>query len=141
MKPFLNILYIVPILLFIETMLSSCTQEELEIQQNFPFEISVMPVPKDIAKNETVEIRCHIIPSGKYNNTKYYLRYFQFEGTGTLRYYNEVPYFPNDSYQLADQQFRLYYTSMSEVSQSFTIWITDSFGNEKEIEFQFNSKD
>lgn len=139
-KRFLNILYVVPMLLFTETMLS-CSNEELEIQQNFPFEISVMPVPKDIAQNETVEIRCTILPSGKYKNTKYYLRYFQFDGTGTLRYYNEVPYTPNDSYQLDDQQFRLYYTSTSVVSQSFNIWITDSFGNEKEIEFQFNNKD
>ena len=139
-KRYLNILYVVPMLLFTETMLS-CSNEELEIQQNFPFEISVMPVPKDIAQNETVEIRCTILPSGKYKNTKYYLRCFQFDGTGTLRYYNEVPYSPNDSYQLADQQFRLYYTSTSVVSQSFKIWITDSFGNEKEIEFQFNNKD
>ena len=127
-------------LLFTETMLS-CTNEELEIQQNFPFDISVMPVPKDISQNETVEIRCNIVPTGKYTDTKYYLRYFQFDGTGTLRYYNQVPYSPNDSYQLADQQFRLYYTSTSVVSQSFKIWISDSFGNEKEIEFQFNNKD
>lgn len=127
-------------LLFTETMLS-CGNEELEIQQNFPFDVSVMPVPKDIAQNETVEIRCTILPSGKYKNTKYYLRYFQFDGTGTLRYFNQVPYSPNDSYHLAEQQFRLYYTSTSVVSQSFKIWITDSFGNEKEIEFQLNNKD
>lgn len=140
-RRFLYILLVVPILLLTEAILSSCTYEELEIQQNFPFEISVMPVPKDIAQNETVEIRCKIVSSGKYTDTKYYLRYFQFDGTGTLRYYNEVPYSPNDSYLLADQQFRLYYTSTSIVSQSFKIWITDSFGNEKEIEFQFNNKD
>jgi hypothetical protein len=44
-------------------------------------------------------------------------------------------------YQLPTEQFRLYYTSTSSVSQSFDVWISDSFGNEKQISFQFNSSD
>lgn len=85
-KRFLNILYVIPIMILTETILSSCTNEQLEIQQNFPFEVMVMPVPKDIAKDETVEIRIKIQPSGNFSETQYYLRYFQFEGTGKLKY-------------------------------------------------------
>ena len=48
---------------------------------------------------------------------------------------------PNDLYQLPVTQFRLYYTSQSAVSQSFDIWISDNFGNEKKVSFQFNNKD
>jgi len=118
----------------------SCEKDDLEIQQNFPFEVSVMPVPKEIAKDEYVEIRITILPEGNFSDTKYYLRYFQFEGTGKLQYYNAQPYFPNDTFPLYEKEFRLYYTSTSEVSQSFTVWIFDSFGNEKKIEFQFNNK-
>lgn len=63
------------------------------------------------------------------------------DGQGTLRYYSEPTYMPNDLYQLPATQFRLYYTSQSTVSQSFDIWISDNFGNEKQISFQFNNKD
>ena len=122
--------------------LVSCNKEDdLEIQNDFPFEVNVMPVPKDVADGQTVEIRITIQRTGNYTNTQYFLRYFQFDGTGTLQYYNEPPYLPNDLYSLPTEQFRLYYTSTSAVSQSFEVWISDSFGNEKQLSFQFNSGD
>lgn len=121
--------------------LLSCDKDGLEIQNNFPFEVKVMPVPKDIANGNTVEIRFTIQPAGNYSNTQYFIRYFQFDGQGTLRYYSDPPYQPNDLYSLPTEQFRLYYTSTSAVSQSFDLWISDSFGNEKQLSFQFNSSD
>jgi hypothetical protein len=123
------------------TLVSCSKDDELEIQNDFPFEVKVMPVPKDIANGQTVEIRITIQRTGNYNNTQYFLRYFQFDGQGTLQYYDEPPYLPNDQYQLPTEQFRLYYTSTSAVSQSFDVWISDNFGNEKQISFQFNSID
>ena len=128
------------LILSISFTLVSCTKDdELEIQNDFPFEINVMPVPKDIANGQTIEIRVAIQRTGNYHHTQYYLRYFQFDGQGTLRYYDDDPYLPNELYPLAKEQFRLYYTSNSTVSQSFDVWISDSFGNEKQISFQFNN--
>lgn len=122
--------------------LVSCSKDDdLEIQNDFPFEINVMPVPKEVANGETVEIRITINRSGNYQNTQYYLRYFQFDGQGILRYYDKLPYLPNDLYQLPQEQFRLYYTSTSSVTQAFEVWISDSFGNEKQLSFQFSSSD
>lgn len=122
--------------------LVSCSKDDdLEIQNDFPFEVNVMPVPKEVANGETVEIRITINRSANYQNTQYYLRYFQFDGQGILRYYNELPYLPNDFYQLPQEQFRLYYTSTSTVTQAFEVWISDSFGNEKQLSFQFSSSD
>ena len=118
---------------------SSCGKDELEIQNDFPFEVKVMPVPKEIANGNTVEIRLTIQPIGNYSSTQYYLRYFQFDGQGTLQYYHEPPYLPNDLYSLQEKQFRLYYTSNSAVSQSFDVWISDNFGNERQLSFEFNS--
>lgn len=146
MTPFFNkfrkgILPILLALLISSATLLSCDKEELEIQHEFPFEINVMPVPKDIANGDTVEIRLTIEPSGNYTGTHYFIRYFQFDGQGTLRYYNEPPYWPNDLYSIPMEQFRLYYTSNSTVSQFFEVWISDSFGNEKQLSFQFNSSD
>ena len=54
------------------TMLSSCDKDELEIQHNYPFEVNVMPVPGDVAKGQTVEIRITIQRSGKFNDAEYY---------------------------------------------------------------------
>lgn len=121
--------------------LLSCDKDELEIQNNFPFGVKVMPVPKDIANGNTVEIRFTIQPAGNYSNTQYFIRYFQFDGHGTLRYYSDPPYQPNDLYSIPTEQFRLYYTSNSTVSQSFEVWISDNFGNEKQLSFDFNSSD
>lgn len=121
--------------------LSSCSKEELDIQDNFPFEVNVMPIPTDVANGQTVEIRVTIKPTGNFSNTAYFIRYFQYDGQGTLQYYTEPPYLPNDLYALPDRQFRLYYTSTSAVSQSFEVWISDNFGNEKQLSFQFNSSD
>lgn len=121
--------------------LVSCDKDKLEIQNDFPFEVQVMPVPKDIANGDTVEIRITLKRSGNYTGTKYFIRYFQFDGQGTLRYYNATPYLPNDLYSLPDDQFRLYYTSLSTVSQSFDVWISDNFGNEKQLSFKFNNSD
>jgi hypothetical protein len=119
--------------------ITSCSKDELEIQNDFPFEIKVMPVPKEITNGNTVEIRLTIQPTGNYSNTQYFIRYFQFDGQGTLKYYDAIPYLPNDLYQLPTKQFRLYYTSHSTVSQSFDVWISNNFGNEKQLSFEFNS--
>lgn len=133
-------IYVMIAILTASVSLVSCSKDdELEIQNDFPFEVNVMPVPKDVANGNTVEIRITIQRTGNYSNTQYFLRYFQFDGQGTLQYYNEAPYLPNDLYPLASEQFRLYYTSTSAVSQSFYVWISDSFGNEKQVSFQFNS--
>ncbi len=128
-------------ILFISFVLTSCQDNNLEIQQDFPFEVEIMPVPSEIAENETIEIRISLITSSNFNGTSYRIRYFQYEGAGQLRYYNEAPYLPNDEYPLKQKQFRLYYTSQTSESHQFSVWITDSFGNEKKVDFEFDTFD
>ena len=122
--------------------LSSCKSDddELETQTALPFEVSVLPVPSEIAVGETAEIRLAIQRKDNYKDTHYFIRYFQFEGYGRLRYFNDPFYLPNDLYPLQQEEFRLYYTSQSNVKQSFEVWITDNHGNEKQLSFRFNSK-
>ncbi|ATL48941.1 conjugal transfer protein TraQ [Chitinophaga caeni] len=136
-----QLLYCFVLVALLSVILASCRKKELDIQQNFPFEVEVMPVPSEIALGETAELRCTILPSGDYNGTRYTIRYFQYEGKGMLRYFNDDPYLPNDRYPLPEREFRLYYTSASKETHSFTVWISDNFGNEEEISFQFNSSD
>lgn len=118
-----------------------CGSGELEIRQDFPFAVSVMPVPQAIGLRERIEIRLVIEPEQTFGETRYFIRYFQYEGAGSLQYYDEPPYLPNDLYPLQERNFRLYYTSESSVKQSFRVWISDTFGNERELEFEFSSSD
>ncbi len=123
----------------------SCENENLEIQQNFPFEVKVLPVREDIAFGQTAAIKMKIVRSGIYSGTQYYIRYFQYDGFGILKYKHGLFEFkPNDVYNLPEgeeEEIALYYTSKSTVSQSFDIWISDNFGNEKQLSFKFNNVD
>ena len=123
------------------TLFTSC-KKELDVQQNFPFEVKVLPVPKNIGKTDTVEIRCELRSPYQYDENRYFIRYFQYEGKGSLRTSLQgEALFANDVYPLASKgAFRLYYTSASEANQSLSVWISDSFGNEQKLDFEFNVK-
>ena len=123
------------------SLFTSC-KKELDVQQNFPFEVKVLPVPKNIGKTDTVEIRCELRSSYQYDENRYFIRYFQYEGKGSLRTSPQgEALFANDVYPLVSKgAFRIYYTSTSEANQSFSVWISDSFGNEQKLDFEFNVK-
>ncbi|ANF50325.1 hypothetical protein A0O34_07260 [Chryseobacterium glaciei] len=130
----------VTLLLFVFA-LNSC-DKELDIKTDFPFELQVMPVPKSIAKGETVTIRCTLKTEGNYESTQYYIRYFQFDGSGKLLLGSGKMFTlkPNDSYVLPEQIFRLHYVSESTVTQAFDVWVSDNKGHEQKVSFQFNDK-
>ncbi len=56
--------------------LSSC-DDDLDVQQSYPFTVEVMPYADKIANGDTVELRMTIVPEGNYTNTLYTIRYFQ----------------------------------------------------------------
>ncbi len=119
--------------------LSSC-EDELDITQSYPFTVEIMPVPNKVGIGETVEIRCELLSEGKTENTLYTIRYFQFEGEGTLRMENGTAFLPNDRYLLENEKFRLYYTSACDEAQNFIVVVEDNFGNSHELEFDFNNE-
>ena len=61
--------------------LASC-DDDMDIQQSYPFTVETMPVPNKVTKGQTVEIRCELKRTGEFANTLYTIRYFQFEGEG-----------------------------------------------------------
>ncbi|MBO9676361.1 MAG: DUF3872 domain-containing protein [Sphingobacteriaceae bacterium] len=117
--------------------LNSC-DKQLDIQTDFPFELEIMPVPSKIVSGEIVEIPCTIKREGSYNETNYSLRFFQYEGLGTLMLQLDKPLTVNKEYKLPKESFKLYYRPKSKESHSFQIWVTDQFGNEKTAKFNFN---
>ena len=98
-----------------------------------------MPVPKELKQGETAEIRCELVREGEFNGAVYTIRYFQYDGEGTLKLDNGLIFQPNDRYLLENEKFRLYYTSECDESQSLTITVEDNFGNSFEWETEFNN--
>jgi len=87
-----------------------------------------------------VEIRCELKKEGDFSGTLYTIRYFQFEGEGTLKMDNGITFLPNDRYLLENGKFRLYYTAEGDEAHNFIVVVEDNFGNSFELEFDFNNR-
>lgn len=117
----------------------SC-DDKLDIQQVYPFTVTTMPVQKRIKVGETAEIRFQLEREGYYEETEYFIRYFQPDGKGTLRMADGTVFLPNDLYPLPGETFRLYYSSASTDQQKIDVYIEDSFGQVVQITFAFNNE-
>lgn len=120
--------------------LCSCS-DDLDVQQSYPFTVDVMPYPDKISNGETVELRMTILPEGNYANTLYTIRYFQYEGKGTLKLVDGPTLVNNDRVLLESKEFRLNYTAKSADSQEIYICIEDNYGTCWEQTFEFNNSD
>ena len=121
--------------------LTSCS-DDLDVQQSYPFTVEVMPYADKIAKGQTVELRFDIKPEGNYANTLYTIRYFQYDGEGTLKLVDGPVLVNNDRVLLESKTFRLNYTAKSDEAHKFLVVVEDSFGSTPwEQTFEFNSKD
>jgi len=132
---------IVPILLFAMLMMGiACAcSDDIDIKQNYEFEVTHLPVPKKLKVNEVAEIRCTLHREGEYSNTRYYLRYFQYDGKGRLWMDESEPFLPNDTYEVTNTSFRLYFRSLSEDAHNIEVVFFDSFGREYPLNFTFNN--
>ena len=99
--------------------LASC-DDDMDIQQSYPFTVETMPVPNKVTKGQTVEIRCELKKTGDFANTLYTIRYFQFEGEGTLKMDNGITFLPNDRY-LLNEQLTLLPADLLDIFEGHTI--------------------
>lgn len=122
------------------TAIACACSDDIDIKQDYEFTVTHLPVPKRLQVNEVAEIRCTMHREGDYNDTKYYLRYFQYDGAGQLWMDNREPFLPNDSYELNSKSFRLYFRSLSEDAHNIEVVFFDSFGKEFPLTFTFNNE-
>lgn len=121
--------------------LSSCS-DDLDVQQSYPFTVEAMPFADKIQQGQTVELRFEIIPEGNYANTLYTIRYFQYDGEGTLKLVDGPVLVNNDRVLLESKTFRLNYTAKSADAHKFLVVVEDNFGSTPwEQTFEFNGKD
>ena len=119
--------------------MTACS-DKLDVQQMYEFDLATLPVQTTIVKGEEAEIRCQLVRSGEYQDTKYFIRYFQPTGKGELRMENGTVLLPNDLYPLPEETFRLYYRSFGTAQQKIDIYILDSFGQVVQKSFAFNNE-
>ena len=121
--------------------LTSCS-DDLDVQQSYPFTVEVMPYGDKIKQGETVELRFEIKPESNYANTLYTIRYFQYDGEGTLKLVDGPVLVNNDRVLLESKTFRLTYTAKSSQAHKLLIVIEDNFNSTPwEQTFEFNGKD
>ena len=119
--------------------LSACDRD-LDAQHSYSFAVETMAVQKDIIRGQTAEIRCTLKRGGEFADTRYTIRYFQYDGKGLLRMDNGTVFKPNDRYPLTKDVFRLYYTSLSSDRQTIDVYVKDSFGRVQQLTFSFNNE-
>ena len=121
--------------------LASCS-DDLDVQQSYPFTVGVMPFTDKIVKGQTVELRFEIVPEGNYTNTLYTIRYFQYDGEGSLRLVDGPVLVNNDRVLLESKTFRLNYTAKSSGEHRYLVVVEDNFGSTPwERTFEFNNND
>ena len=137
-KKIFNMIWVMGVLTLAGFCLSAC-DNELDIQTAYPFKLETMPIPGRITKGQTVEIRCTLVRQGRFADTRYSIRYFQYDGTGVLRMDDGTVFKPNDRYALKREVFRLYYTSATTDAQKLTVTVESSDGQAQELELSFNN--
>ena len=119
--------------------LVAACNDGLDIQTKYLFTVETMPVPKELKVNETAEIRCELKREGRWEDARYTIRWFLFDGEGTLKLDDGTVLLPNDRYPLEKETFRLYYTSASTDQQTIDVYFQDSFGTLQQLTFSFNN--
>jgi len=118
-------------------LLFTACEEKLDVQQVYEFSVNTMPLQKKIKVCETVEIRFQLVRTDKYKGAKYYFNFFQPEGRGYIQNENKDILTPNDTYQIGNETFSLYYTSYCLETQTIDITIYDNFNQEYKLSFSF----
>lgn len=121
-------------------LLALACNDDMDIRQDYLFDLATMPVQKRITEGETAEIRCQLVREGNYQDVKFYIRMFQPDGVGELRMDDGTVFKPNDLYPLTKEEFRLYYTSRCTDQQVIDVYIQDSFGQVVQKTFSFQSE-
>lgn len=84
MRKIVNTIFVLSYLVIGLICVSACT-DRLDVQTKFPFTVETMPVPKKLKVNETAEIRCELKREGRWEDTRYTIRWFLYDGKGMLK--------------------------------------------------------
>jgi len=125
--------------LAIATMACACN-DTLDVSSDYGFAVESLPVQTSIVRGETAEIRLRLIREGRWEEARYQMRWFQSSGKGQLADESGRVFAPNDLYDLKEETFRLYYTSMSDERQTVDLYFLDNHGKLFQLSFSFDNE-
>ena len=120
-------------------LLALACNDDMDINKVYAFDLVCMPVQKKIVQGEVAEIRAQIVKEGDYQDTQFYIRYFQPDGKGELRLDDGRVLLPNDIYPLKKETFRMYYTSHCTDQQVIDVYIEDNHGQVVQTTFSWQN--
>ena len=120
-------------------LLALACNDDMDSNKVYAFDLVCMPVQKKIVQGEVAEIRCQIVKEGDYQDTKFFIRYFQPDGIGELRLDDGRVLLPNDLYPLKKETFRIYYTSHCTDQQVIDVYIEDNHRQVVQKTFSFQN--
>lgn len=143
-----NVIYICIGALVAVLALSSCN-DEIDIRQDYDFSLSSWYLQKQIATDETVEIRFYLDREGDYEKAEYEIGHIQMEGKGEVTDREGVKLVNREVRPLAEvpgldaenpvkQVFTLFYRSTSAKRSELKFFVRDNFGREKELTVTFD---
>lgn len=142
-----NVIYICIAALVAVLALGSC-DDKIDIWQDYDFSLSSWYLQKQIATDETVEIRFYLDREGDYEKAEYEIGYIQVEGKGEVTDCEGVKLVNREVRPLAEmpgldtenpvrQMFTLFYRSTSTRRSELRFFVRDNFGREREMTVTF----
>ena len=143
-----NVIYICIGALFAVLAFGSCN-DDIDIRQDYDFNLSSWYLQKQIATGETVEIRFYLDREGDYEKAEYEIGYIQMEGKGEVTDSEGVRLVNREVRPLAEvpeldrenpvrQVFTLFYRSTSTRRSELKFFVRDNFGRESELTVTFD---
>lgn len=111
-----------------------------EIRTRFGFEVEVLPYRTEVAPGETVSLELAIVSDGEWSGERYSLRWFRSDGTGWMADGGSNRITENRLYTLPSRHFSLGYHTVERGSERFAVWVTDSGGEERKLEFEIEAR-
>lgn len=124
------------ILLLLCSLFAMACRRELSVNDNFPFEVTSLPVPKEVSQGERIEIRFTLTPQKRLDGQSYTVRYFQHKGKATVTL-GSKELLPNDRYGVPAGDFRVYVTPGSSGSQVIELTFEDGRGHVQSFNYSF----
>lgn len=119
-------------------LLVSCKQD-LEVIEEYEFEVTHLPYFDNLDQGESGEVRCNLTEEKHFIDRQYTIRYFPTTGVGTMRIGRlgrEMS--PNDRYSIYPGSFTLYYLPASSGRHNIEVVFESDDGRSKILNLSFN---
>lgn len=127
------------IVFFLFSFLFVGCKQELEVIEQYEFEVTHLRYFDNLDQGESGEIRCNLKEEKHFIDRKYTIRYFPITGEGSLRIGRlGAMMSPNDKYPIYPGPFTLYYLPSSAGNHNIEVVFESDDGRSEILNLSFN---